>query len=295
MGKFNEIVAFFEELEKMRYTRLISNGRRYGVDEIYEESLQLICEETFKINKEVNMLFDVHLAKLLHRYKSTPESVWRGSSGEFSQTDSSIFTQGILKDAHSANPITLHFGIFDSNQYEPTNKKIQVGLHANAISFLGPEGLKNKEAIEQEPDVIFEFTPDRLKATIAHELTHWIEDSLFNKKMVRAIDSSRRKLDKEKDSFQKQKIITQFQKFSEHEIQAHINGLSAIRDNNPELYDSWSWKELQQNSPALKRVVNSSKELPDDERRVFMKQLLRRLSRENLLTKQMIKDINQQV
>ena len=293
MGKFNEIVALFEELETMRITRLVSNDRKYGVDKIYEESLQLVCEQTFKINKEVNMLFDTHLAPLLQRYKTAPDSVWL-KTGEVSQTDSSVFTQGVLKDAHEVNPITIHFGVLQGgNHYNPKNKKIQVTLHTQAMDFLGPKGLENKEAVEQEPNVIFEFTPEKLKATIAHELTHWIEDSLFENKIKRALDTLHKKVDNEKDFSQKKKIITQFQRFSEHEIQAHINGLSAIRDNNPELYDSWSWKELQQNSPALKNVVDNSKELPDDERRVFMKQLLRRLSRENLLTKRMIEDINQ--
>lgn len=267
-------------------------------DLLFEETFRLVCEETFKLNEITNYLYDKHFAPLLKRYKEDPNSLYldaaKNGGRVIYSADHTFQLKGSedVDKANETNPVRMEFGI-STSYYDVVNKKITVGLHPQAVDVLGPLGLDNEKVIEDEPHIVYEFVGDKIKQTIAHELTHWIEQSIYGMKMSKVIDKANKDLKKTSDYDKKQNIMTQFRTFSEHEIQAIVNGLSAVRDDDSEKYESLNWNQVLRLSPSVKLYFDRAREkLSGDDYKESLKNMFKRLFREGLITPNMVRDIN---
>lgn len=296
MGNFDRICEYI--LESRDIDLMTSNEYTYGmVDNLMVESFQLVCEETLKLHKTVNEIFDEHFKDLLISYLENPEPIYfehaqAGFANKiFTRDHTKNYTDNpTIKEANDKNPVALLFGI-TNNFYDVKTHTINIGINPRVIEVLGHEGIRNSVIMDMHPNITYELTPEKLKQSIGHELTHWIEDSLYKNKMKSVLNSTSKKIDKTNSQSKRDKIIRNFRSFSEHEIQAIVNGLSVIRDEDPEKYDKKNWSDLLRISPSIKLYFDNSKDLPEDERREVLKNIFRRLFREDLLTKKMIDQI----
>lgn len=287
--------AYLESIDPPHPYAITQPSIRYGDQELFTESLRFVCEETFKMSKSVDKLYDIHMKSMVDSYHTNPEQLWRVSQNAggtvFSKTDSSVLTEhDILIKAHQKNPITIQFGLLPTN-YNSMLSMISVGISVDAVRFLGVKGLNNEVAVKQIPTVVNEFEEIRIKALIAHELTHWIDDTLHNQKVIKATDKYLQSLGT--DETENERLTNEYQFFSELEVQAIVNEISNTRDNQLEEYSRWSWNDLKREHMALNVVMQKAEEtLSKEERSGFMKLFLRRMSRENLITPNMLDDLN---
>ena len=120
-----------------------------------------------------------------------------------------------------------------------------------------------------------------IKATISHELTHWLDESLKNNQITQYIEKLKNKYKKNYKNIDLQALCSHI------EIQAYIHGVKEFKRNvGDELWNSMSFKELFDHS-ILSSVFSDVKKLSSDERKIWLKRFFGRMSREGLIGKNM--------
>jgi hypothetical protein len=189
--------------------------------------------------------------------------------------DSSELTSIAAKRAHVLNPIKIMVRrqVY-SNNYIPRTKEMNIGLTVGAVDGLGMYSdilSFNKPQLNQ---LHSEFTEIRVKATIRHELTHWIDDSLNNLHMSKMVGDP--------DKFQEYlKAGNPDVGYGFIEIQAVVHQIAEVRRIiGKKKYEELTWNELMKLHPSLEYL---NERLGAKWRRL----IATRMARENLLTKNM--------
>lgn len=209
-------------------------------------------------------------------------------------TDIRIFKSSQLKtkDCRKANeitPISIYCGIYDSSFYSfGKEKEIKISINSDALDyFINKINIPNTKSFFRR--LKNQVNENRMKASIAHELTHWIDDSiykLFYNIVGDEIDPSKRD---ELLSFRSGLMDTTY-----YEIQAQIHGVQEIKNS----YSIEEWNKLSVNDlfelyPPLADVIDKvyrsfNKEIAHS----WIKAFLKRLNREHLLGKNMTKTLD---
>ena len=242
-------------------------------------------EKTFDIKKDVDFLYEIsgldELVLAIQQEKKSLPHVEYEISSSFLYTDDS-------RKAHLANPVDIYIGAttskYKSSFYRPSHQQISVTYNTEAIAMLTQHNY-NKETLKidlVDPkmfDTIFnEITEDRLKATIYHELAHWITDSLYNQNIQRSLASAQAK-----GKFPKKVDMMPM------EIEGQIHGIKAVYDLYGKEWDTWSLTDLFLHYTALHAVFQL---LNPKEQKEWTQTLIKRMNREGLLGKNMrIEDI----
>ena len=174
------------------------------------------------------------------------------------------------KAAHIINPVDIELSHrVGSNHYLPS-EKIVLGFPKSAVYGL--------ESIETVPHNLMkslkaEFTEIKLKTSIRHELTHWIDDSLNNLHMTNIFKQGDRK-----KFFEFLSAGTTDPYLGHIEIEAAVAVIDEIRIQiGNTKYFSLTWDELLDYSPNLK-LLNDRLGKP------WRRKILSRMARENLLS-----------
>lgn len=157
--------------------------------------------------------------------------------------------------------------------YHPRDKIIYLGPIKNAV-----KGLSAYRSIPTSRLTQFysEFTELRFKATIRHELTHWLDDSLNNLHM-----SKISRLKNPKKFYEYLKAGQKDVSLGHIEVEAVVSTIAEIKRRiGDERYDELSWQDLMNLHPAL-YGLNDSIGSP------WRKKMASRLVREKLLGKKM--------
>lgn len=185
----------------------------------------------------------------------------------------------LAKEAHKIKPITIHSGFPGfNNAYDPVDNDITVGLPIQSVNdLLRIVGEVDKRDLERYHN---EFTEDRVRASIRHELTHWIDDCIhnlfLNKKMIRA----REVYYKKEDPASVMKGKKSHQYLTAEEINAAIGSIEELKRNNKDEWDGWTFDDILNKIPPLKTLDATI----GQEWRVAIK---KRMAREKLLGKKM--------
>ena len=152
---------------------------------IIEGRSQLIHEATFDVNDDVDYIWDNYLGKIVDDYTKDP-SKYVKLVDSYSIRDKVIYDiksselpSILAKRATEMNPIDIGIGIFTSNGYIPEHNQIRLTLHTDAIRTLGKLGLSNDVVIDTYKGIDGEFTEKSIKGSIAHELTHWMDETSY--------------------------------------------------------------------------------------------------------------------
>jgi hypothetical protein len=254
---------------------------------------QFLLEHTFRIGKDVDFIYNKTYKKFVNaviKYNKTggvfpklPNKI-EISSSELKSKDA--------KNAHKMNPIKIiAFNDPDEgNAYSPVYKSIFLNPNQEVIDLIKREG-----GIEQASNVLYrnqeaafkdELTEKRIKATIYHELSHWIDDSLHNFHITTMINQVRSN-PKNAQKILKQDGADSLDSF--YEINAQIHALKQYkRSMNKKLWDRLAFSDVERMFASMNNVSSTLKSRYGvKEYQRWKKEILKRMAREKLLGKNM--------
>ena len=249
---------------------------------------QYLTEKTFKLGKDVDMIYDKLFRKLLNDYKKGKGFPLK----QISPIPSSALKSKDARKAHELNPITIFGGIDEKiiNSYAPSKSFIHLTLHTDAIGLLRDNDFDMKRTLENLPksqhsNFKAEFDGSRVKATIYHELSHWISDSVHNRHILKTLSRAK----EAPDIIQRKYIIKQGQEsvaLTDYEIDAQIHGIKQLKRLNLDMWDLYNFSDLLPIAPNLTTIY---KNLSTEGKKKWLKKIRVRMARENLLGKEMKK------
>ena len=145
---------------------------------------QYITESTFNLSSDVDLIYDVYFSDFVN-------SLWEGSFDPDAplpytkELRTSALTSPKAVKANAINPSLI---IINANANIYRKDLIQVGIHRQVLDIIRDSGslrdairdverYNNKKVADQFKT---ELTPARIKGSIHHELSHWVDDALHN-------------------------------------------------------------------------------------------------------------------
>lgn len=276
-----------------------------SITESYKSFFErLITEKTHDVKRDVETLYNLYLKNvvddLIKSDLNDIESIFEkhGNIQYGSYVFGSILSDRLLspdsKQAHSVNPISIVF-VADKRldalgTYNPSKKQIIINL---AIAYdvakygVGKPGHKQLNS-KLKKMIINELKPEKIKGTIAHELSHWIDDSYYD-----SITNLTTKAKQAKEPSTAMKLGRSNVNLTYFEINSQIAAIKQFKNSIPDKdWESLTFTDLVYRLPSLMNIfnaVNNKKELEK-----YLKDLISRMSREKLLTNRMTKTISRQ-
>ena len=206
------------------------------------------------------------------------------------------------KAATKLNPTVIMCGIFKGgNFYRPKETNVAAGMKApgggpmdRSIISLSLNGSAFHTALTNSIQYIpagqlkglyNEFNPDRIKATIAHEISHWLNDTFHNYHITNTLKVVRELGKPELLLLHKKDVnMTHF------EIDAQVHGIKQLKMKYKKKWDTLELKDVFFEYNSLRYMggqiyQNYGKKVGD----IWQKMIVKRLAREKLLGKNMRK------
>lgn len=254
------------------------NDLRKYIRKTLRESL--LNEKLTNIDDDVNLLYVKYFefdVKELERTGIITDTMFLQS-----ETNTLILKSDDSIEANKLNSCIIKLNI-GSNSYEPSTNTITIGVNNNAIDFIKDDAKGNINlAIKMISNTYYknllshEFTEEKIKGSIHHELAHWIDDTLnnnhINKRINKAMERGTRDLGN---------IPVNATKM---EIQAQIHNIKQLHNKYFDIWDSLSFDDMLKYSPPLSHVNQS---LTDDTKIKWVRNIKTRMHREGLLGKNM--------
>lgn len=264
---------------------MIRYERYFGEEDEHSKFL----ENTFDIDNDVDYIYEHGCVSLIKMINTKSLSL-----NDLKDFPFIVILSSKLKDedsikANSVIKIKIKCGFFDDgNLYHinknPSKNYIQISpLYSPVVTLIKNNYDKSKLSKEDKRYISNSLNEKGMKVIIAHELSHWISDCLYNKHLTKIVT---RAIDLQDEDVlklrQKNVNLTYF------EIDAQIHGIKTLKHNYKERWDMLSFEDVASHYPALLSVA----------RKVFLnygeavlelweKNILKRMARENLLGKSM--------
>jgi hypothetical protein len=233
------------------------------------------------VDDDVELLYDMFFKKDIEEIRET--GIVRDDMFKRKVGDTSILQTKDAIKANGINPcaILVNYGY---NGYQPSNSYIRISVNDNAKNFVLDYYDGNIEIATQKLpkehqriNLPREFTPEKIKGSIHHELAHWIDDT-FNrghilKRLNKQVELGTRNL---------KNIPVNMTKM---EIQGQIHNVKQLYNKYKEIWDDLSFMDMVKMSPPLNAIYN---ELNFEQKKIWIRDLKTRMFRENLLGRKMI-------
>ncbi len=192
------------------------------------------------------------------------------------------------KRASKLNPVEIKGGFFPGTGfYKPSDATIHVNFNNSAIDlYKSEDGIKNSLdfiPLSQHSNFKAEFDGSRIKATIYHELSHWLDDTFHNRyinKMIQKSTTFNNVSDAQTYVKQNEENVA----LTNYELNAQIHALKQLKRLNKDMWDLYDLRDVFQLSPPLQIIYKS---LSPEGRKNWLKKLLKRMSREKILGAEM--------
>jgi hypothetical protein len=200
----------------------------------------------------------------------------------YSESDTSILTSKECLEAHKLNPCTFRVNT-GYNAYDPNKKIIHIGINDNAVTHVKNEGGNLTMAMDgllhpnQKASLAHEFSPEKIKGSIHHELAHWIDDTFHNGHIKHYLDKAIKLKTK---TFNGVPVNT-----TKMEIQGQIHNIKQLHNKYKDIWDTLSFYDMIRYSPALLGIFNG---LNGELKAKWIRDIKTRMHREGLLGKNMI-------
>lgn len=213
-------------------------------------------------------------------------------------TSSADFVSPDGKRGHALKPIRLVVGNFRTGSaYMPNKKTIDISIHSGVYRVISSclDGVSVLACVRsmlpsnKVNRFLSEFDAAGIRGTIAHELSHWLDDALHSNNVDRFLSVARER------SMKGGSDGSSARGQSQVEMDAQVHAIAEIkRIVGDEKFNDLSWSDLFRMKSSL---IGNFKEyygsrLNKDAYDSFMKRLLKRLARENLLSKKMTRPLN---
>lgn len=255
------------------------------VRDVLKENTDLINERLMNVDDDVDYIYDTFFREDIDTLKET--GVITSSMFDKYAITTHILKSPLSQKAHAINPCEIEINS-GNNFYSPIKSLMGMGITNNALNYVmgfdgsldsASEELFNDGQAIASRNIKYEFSESKIKGTIHHELAHWIDDTLHNQHIKnRAIKASefgfgmtRKGLPINADKL---------------EIQGQIHNIVQLKKEHQQNWDSLTFDDLVGLSPTLYNVNN---QLSGDVKINWKRDLLKRMSREGLLGKNMIK------
>lgn len=187
----------------------------------------------------------------------------------YSMTDSRILRTEDGKRGHDIQPISIQFGVYETNYYNPLKDTIFITIHPEIYQLFYHLGTEEKIK-EELPNAAFirvknELSSTAIKSSIYHELSHWIHDVTTGVNLAN-IES-----------------ILDYR-----EMNAQMHNIKQIKRDYEGQWNKLTLIDLLEIVPSLFSVfLEATHEKSEKEYRAFMKKFIKRMHRESLLGKNM--------
>lgn len=261
--------------------------------EMYQQSPELVFEKTYNLSDDVEYIWN-RMERVVDEYRTNPEPYSNATDYGREISKYIIYSDSLnsedCKQAHDINPIKIFIGLFKYNLFNPSENKITISLNYSAVNTLGYLGLQNEMIKQEYPEIVKEFEGPSLKASIAHELTHWIDDTIHNSFISKTLKRRETNLSKIPVTSQKyQDSMNRFKKISTHEINSIVHEIKELKNEmTDEEWDKLTFRDIGEIKPKFHHWVKSIKQVfSSKEVQQTAKFLFKRLYREGLLGKNM--------
>lgn len=240
----------------------------------------LLTEKLTNIDDDVNSLYIKYFEYDINKIEET------GMITNDMFLTSEIDTSGLKSEdclkSHNLNPCTIKVNK-GSNFYQPSTNTIGISVNNQAVNFVMNEANGDLEKAISLLDINTtlrqEFTEEKIKGSIHHELVHWIDDTMNNKHITKRINKAMELGIKDINNINNIPVNS-----TKMEIQGQIHNIKQLYNKYKDIWDDLTFKEMLDKSPALNSIYRV---LPNDFKNKWIRDLKTRMYRENLLGKNM--------
>jgi hypothetical protein len=255
------------------------------LSEVYKRRLQelsgeVLSEKLASVDDDVEMLYAKYFEKDIKELERT--GVITDEMFLPAETNTAMLRSPEAVEANNLNMCIININS-GSNFYFPDRKMISISINVNAIDYVKQHDGNLKRAIDYLDDEMHirnlsvDFTEERVKGTIHHELAHWIDDTMHNSHIKNSLRKAR-------ESGQKQ-LFSIPVNASKMEIHAQMHNIKQLHNKYSSSWDTLSFMDMINLSPPL-IIVHS--QLPDSVKKTWIRDLKTRMHREGLLGKNMV-------
>lgn len=239
----------------------------------------LITEAIYNIDDDVDLIYDIFfkedLEELLKNRKLKPGMFYNMI------TDTSILNNPLCVKANEQNPCKILINSYN-NIYNPNTKTISITVSKMALEFIKQNSNDFDKALdyleyEDVKKIKSDLSEEKIKGSIHHELTHWLDDTFNNHRVKRAID----RFIKKNKKVGRNNIPIDADTL---EIQAQIHNIHQLKRKYQDIWDTLTFNEMMNMSITIRVVYNN---LPLKYRDRWVRDLKTRMYREGLLGKRM--------
>lgn len=253
---------------------------------------QYLTEKTFDIDRDVDHIYKKGFKKFIDNFQKTGDiQVGLGSKKQLVtyQMESGKLKEEECKAAHALHPIMIFCGISPTggSYYQIGGNHIWISLQKDVIQMTQRAATKGVPAWGTVPQRLrksfkAELTEGRLKATIYHELSHWLNDTLHNYNITNIVNLAMELGNPSMKMLGKKTVdMTHF------EIDAQIHGIKQIKRTYKDEWDSYTFDDILDLYPSLRATADSVYNYGKDVLGIWAKAILKRMAREKLLGKSM--------
>lgn len=290
-----------------RYNSIQKNKRTRAIKPHEYDFSGVLYEKTFNIKKDVDFIYNkffknflkdlytgeynfyINIVKKFSSFKK--EKLMETNDIIFGIIDSNELKSEDCKKANKLNQLNIYCGIFNSgNCYIPKvssieSPYIQLSLSKNTIILFFNDYKGDSKNIKFYNNYLKE---NYIKSSIAHELSHWIDDSLHKGFLTSFVDLSEWLDDVDILKLKKEDV-----KLTYFEINAQIHGIENLKKRNKKKWNNFTLKDIFWEYTALASIAeNIYIDYGEDILKIWQKYLLKRMARENLIGKNMRSFVN---
>lgn len=247
---------------------------------IKEELIKLLNEKTYNIDDDIDLLYNKYFKKDIEKIKQTGVVVLYDMFNSY-DTDTSIFSSDDCQRAHAVNPCSITINQYN-NTFAPSHNLINISINRGAVNFVLNDANGSVEdavrLLNYNDKIRYEFSEQRIKGSISHELTHWLDET-FNKKSISRAITRKVSVDTIKQKNKIKNINTHYM-----EINAQIGSIKQTKREFGDSWDELTFEDLIILNPSLNSIHKS---LGYVERNAWLRALKSRMYREGLLGNKM--------
>ena len=237
-----------------------------------------ILEKLTAVDDDVNLIYDLYFKKDIEEIEKT--GIVKSSMFQISETDTSILQSEESLKGNELAPCKILINR-NQNGYDPINKIILISVNFGALNFaLGEGGNIEKTSqilpVNQRTSFLKEFTKEKIKGSIHHELTHWLDDVFNNQHILKRV--------KKQISAGTRNIGGKPVNAEKFEIQGQIHNIKQLHNSFSDKWNEMTFREMISLSPALNAIYN---QLNSEQLKQWKRDLKTRMSREGLLGNKM--------
>lgn len=251
-------------------------------------------EKTFNIDGDVDYLYNEFFEiigtwqkknekhKIQKFLRKNYSKVGLFSSGELISKESEM--------AHELNPVDIYLKYYnkEGSHYVPTKNIIQISIPTPAMELILAKDVEELEDFfptdKQKERFWNDFSEQKLKGTIYHELSHWLNDTLHNFNLTKIIKKA------VKDPSRAGELMrfgASSVSLSNIELDAQIHAIKELKRKYALVWDDLSLFDLAILNSSFHSIFAAAVKAGEKEYKKYFKSLVKRLNRENLLGKNM--------